>query len=182
MVIATVTPIDRWYARALAGPWKDPEGDVLILLGADNPYDGYIGSATYWRSHYAVRAWQTGHFRTIMVCGGRGTAESMREYLVFNHIPENQIVLENRSDSTRENALFAAAILKNMPGRKVLLTSDFHMFRSLRAFRRAGVDAEPRPIPFALKLSGDWTMRWPVFVELTIETVKIAGYRWRGWI
>jgi uncharacterized SAM-binding protein YcdF (DUF218 family) len=182
LVLITVTPLERWYARILAGPWNDPNGDVLILLGADSPTDGYVGLATYWRSVYAVRVWRENHFREIVVCGASGTAESMRDYLLFNHVPADKIILENRSGSTRENAIFAAALLKNTEGRKVLLTSDFHMYRSLRAFKKAGAQVEPLPIPFALKLNTDWTMRWQVFVDLTVETAKIIDYRLRGWI
>jgi len=182
LAVVTVTPVERWYAWALAGPWNDPDGDVLIVLGADDPTDGHIGAATYWRSVYAARAWRQGHFRAIVVCGASGTAESMRDFLLFEHVPEDRIVLENRSGSTRENAVFAAELLKNIPGRKVLMTSDFHMYRSIRAFRKAGVQAEPRPIPFALKLSNSWTLRWQVFIELMTETIKIASYRVRGWI
>lgn len=182
LLVVTVTPVGNWYVRTLAGPWNDPDGEILILLGADDPNDGYIGAATYWRSVYGARAWREGHFRTIVVCGGLGIAESMRDFLVFEHVPADKIVLENHSDSTRENALFAATLLKNMPGRKVLLTSDFHMYRSIRAFQKAGVEAEPRPIPYALKFGSDWTQRWQVFVGLMLETAKIAAYRLRGWI
>jgi len=182
MLVATVTPIGNWYARALAGPWNDPDGDILIVLGSDDANDGYIGAATYWRALYVVRAWREGHFRTIVVCGGSGIAESMRDFLLFEHVPADKIVLENRSSSTRENAVFTAALLKNMPGRKVLLTSDFHMYRGLRTFRKAGIEAEPRPIPYALKFGGDWTQRWQVFLGLMVETVKIAAYRLRGWL
>lgn len=177
LMVVTATPVGSWYARTLAGPWNDPDGDILILLGAETPTDGYIGASTYWRSVYGVRAWREGHFRTIVVCGGSGIAESMREFLVFEHVPADKIVLENRSRSTRENALFAAALLKNTPGRKVLLTSDFHMYRSLRAFKKAGIEVEPRPISDALKLGNAWTQRWQVFVELMTETAKIAAYR-----
>jgi hypothetical protein len=36
-----VTAKGERYAGILAGPWNDPDGDVLSLLGADNPNDGY---------------------------------------------------------------------------------------------------------------------------------------------
>jgi uncharacterized SAM-binding protein YcdF (DUF218 family) len=182
LLVVTVTPVENWYARILAGSWTDPDGDVLILLGAEDPTDGYIGAETYWRSVYAVRAWREGHFRTIVVCGASGVAESMRDFLVFEHVPVEDIVLETRSGSTHENALFAAAILKSIPGSKVLLTSDFHMYRSLRAFRKVGIQAEPRPIPDALKRTRDWSQRWPLFVTLMTETAKILAYRLRGWM
>jgi uncharacterized SAM-binding protein YcdF (DUF218 family) len=182
VLVVTATPVGSWYARTLAGPWNDPDGDILIVLGADDPNDGYIGAATYWRSVYGARAWREGHFRTIVVCGGLGVAESMRDFLLFERVPADKIVLENRSLSTRENALFVAPLLKNMPGRKVLLTSDFHMYRSFRVFKRVGIEAEPRPIPYALKYSSDWSQRWQVFLGLMIETAKIAVYRLRGWM
>ena len=182
LLVVMATPVGSRYARILAGPWNDPDGDILIVLGSDDPNDGFIGAATYWRTVYGARAWRDGHFRTIVVCGGSGIAESMRDFLVFEHVPADKIVLENRSASTRENALFTAPLLKNLAGRKVLLTSDFHMYRSYRVFKKAGIEVEPRPIPYALKFGSDWTERWQVFVGLAIETAKIAGYRLRGWI
>jgi uncharacterized SAM-binding protein YcdF (DUF218 family) len=78
--------------------------------------------------------------------------------------------------------LFAAVLLKNMPGRKILLTSDFHMYRSLRAFKKASIEVEARPVPDALKFGDAWTQRWQVFIELMTETAKIVVYRLKGWI
>jgi hypothetical protein len=75
LLVVTVTPVGNWYVRTLAGPWNDPDGEILILLGADDPNDGYIGAATYWRSVYGARAWREGHFRAIVVCGGLGIGE-----------------------------------------------------------------------------------------------------------
>ena len=40
----------------------------------------------------------------------------MRDFLLFERVPADKIVLENRSLSTRENALFAAPLLKNPAG------------------------------------------------------------------
>jgi hypothetical protein len=33
LVIVTVTPLVSWWATALAAPWDDPRGEVLIGLG-----------------------------------------------------------------------------------------------------------------------------------------------------
>ena len=181
-VLVTVTPLIKWYAGILSGPWYEPGGDVLILFGADNPDSGFIGPATYWRSVYAARAWREGGFRAIVVSGGGGIAESIGQFLEFQRIPADKILLETRSESTRENALFTAARVKEMPGRRVLLTSDFHMYRSVRALQKAGVEVTPRPIPYARKRANNWMDRWPLALELGIETAKIAGYWARGWI
>ena len=97
MILVTITPLVRWYALWLAGPWYESRGDTLIVLGADDPSNGVIGQATYWRSVYAVMAWREGGFRRIVVSGDRGIAESMRDLLISQHVPADRILLENRS-------------------------------------------------------------------------------------
>jgi uncharacterized SAM-binding protein YcdF (DUF218 family) len=185
-VLVSVTPIDRWWIRSLAGPWKDPKGDVLIVLGADSVKD-VIGAASYWRSVYAVRVWRDGGFREVIVCGGPAEGEAaiserMRDFMVAQGVPPAAIRVETASHSTRENALYSKALLDAAPGRKILLTSDYHMFRAYRVFRKAGIDVEPRPIPDAAKQISSWQTRWPVFVNLCAETIKIGYYFARGWI
>lgn len=184
--LVTVTPIDNWWIRWLAGPWRDPQGEVLVVLGSDSTGDA-IGLSSYWRSLYAVRVWREGGFRVVVVSGGAGgggvsIAEQMRDFMVSQGIPASQIQVETRSHSTRENALESKAILNQLAGRKILLTSDYHMFRAYRTFRRVDIPVEPRPIPDAAKQTGSWNNRWPVFLNLCKETVKIAYYYARGWI
>jgi uncharacterized SAM-binding protein YcdF (DUF218 family) len=184
-VLVSLTPIDGWWIRFLTGPWNDPKGDVLIVLGADSVKD-VIGAASYWRSVYAVRVWREGGFREILVCGGPGgdlsISERMRDFMVSQGVPATVIRVENTSHSTRENALYSKALIESTPGRKVLLTSDFHMFRAYRVFRKAGIPVEPRPIPDAAKQISSWQTRWSVFVSLCAETIKIGYYFARGWI
>ena len=185
-VLVSVTPIDGWWIRFLAGPWNDPKGDVLIVLGADS-VDDVIGAASYWRSVYAVRVWREGGFKEVLVCGGPGggplsISERMRDYMLSQGVPAAAIRVETASHSTRENALFSKVLIEAAPGRKVLLTSDYHMFRAYRVFRKAGIDVEPRPIPDAAKQIDWWQTRWSVFVSLCSETAKIGYYFMRGWI
>ena len=185
-VLVSVTPIDEWWIRFLMGPWNDPKGDVLIVLGSDSVQD-VIGANSYWRSVYAVRVWRDGGFREVMVCGGPGGGEAaiserMRDFMVSQGVPVAAIRVETQSRSTRENALYSKVLLDSIPGRKILLTSDFHMFRAHRAFHKAGIAVEPRPIPDGLKQIGSWQNRWPVFVNLCLESVKIGYYFARGWI
>jgi uncharacterized SAM-binding protein YcdF (DUF218 family) len=84
--------------------------------------------------------------------------------------------------STHENALRVAELLARVPGRKILLTSDYHMFRAYRAFKKSGLDVLPRPFPDVRKRADGWTGRWPAFLDLILETTKIGYYRVRGWI
>ncbi len=68
-LIATLTPLDRWWTNLLTGPVYDPKGDVLIVLGGD-AFPDAMGYASYLRALYAVRYWRDGGYRQIVVSGG----------------------------------------------------------------------------------------------------------------
>lgn len=182
LVIVTFTPVTVWWGEALAGAWTEGRGDVLIVLGADDTAAGIIGRGSYWRTVYAVRAWESGEFKLIVVSGGNGVAESIKQLLVFSGVPAGLIQVETRSTSTRENALFTRDLVARHEGRKVLLTSDYHMYRAQRAFQKAGITITPRPLPDVLKHANAWGNRWEMFLLLVVETGKIAGYLVKGWI
>jgi uncharacterized SAM-binding protein YcdF (DUF218 family) len=188
LLIIHLTPVERWYATWLSGDWTESDGDILIVPAADSAGSDIIGIDTYWRTYYAVLAWRTGHFRTIVVSGGRwpGSEKSeallMSDFLAAQGIPRDRIMLEPNSLSTRENAVRTAALIAGMPGRKVLLTSDYHMFRARRAFEAAGLAVTPRPFPDVIKRVSEITNREPCFSILLVETAKIAAYWWKGWI
>jgi uncharacterized SAM-binding protein YcdF (DUF218 family) len=186
MVLVTVTPIEGWWIEWLAGPSNDAKGDVLVVLGAGSVRD-VIDWSSYWRSVSAVRAWREGGFRQVVVTGGSlngepPAAERMRDFMVSQGVPASAILVEGESHSTRENALKSKVLLDKLPGRKVLLSSDYHMFRATRVFRKAGIDITPRPLPDASRHINFWRYRWPVFWELCLETVKIGYYYAHGWI
>lgn len=187
MVIVTATPLVHMWARWLAGPLDDPRGDVLIILGASGSINGILSASSYWRSIYGVWAYRGGGFQQVVVSGGpdpsgHTIAGSMADFLVCQGVPREKILLESRSTSTRENAVYTTEMLKKVPGSKVLLTSDFHIYRASRAFRKAGLQVQLRPYPDILKRASSWQNRWPAFLDLIVETAKIVYYRLRGWI
>ncbi len=186
VTLVMVLPLAPWWARRLAGPWDDPRGDVLIVLGGAVQSGGFVGLNSYWRGVYAVNAFREGGFRKIVIAGGGpespAISEVMRQFLTCYGIAPEVIEIEKQSSSTRENALFAKGLLDGLPGTKVLLTSDYHMFRAVRTFQKAGIKVLPRPIPDAVKQSQWLAMRWPAFLTLVRETVKIGYYWLRGWI
>jgi len=92
------------------------------------------------------------------------------------------VVVEDAAKSTHENALYVARLLSREAGSKVLMTSEYHMFRAVRTFRKAGLEVSPRPIPDALKRYGNYFKVWSAFVDEANESVKIVYYACRGWI
>jgi uncharacterized SAM-binding protein YcdF (DUF218 family) len=87
----------------------------------------------------------------IVVSGGRGPQESitealaMKRYLIAKDIPEALICLEEQAVSTRENFMYAKAILdavfSETPYRIAYITNDFHAYRASLAASAAGLTA-----------------------------------------
>jgi uncharacterized SAM-binding protein YcdF (DUF218 family) len=179
-VLVITTPIVSWWAVLYAGPIDQPKGDVLILLSAAADDKGGISYSSYWRARQAVLAWQTGGFKKIVVSGGGGPG--IMNFLIAEGVPRETILAEWRSTSTRENALETARLLKGIPGKRVLLTSDFHMFRAIRVFRKLGIDVTPMVAPDVLHATEHWNGRFQAFQSMVIESIKISDYRVRGWI
>ena len=79
----------------------------------------------------------------IIPSGGRGSdeklseAQAMKNYLLSRGIPEEQIVLEDRSATTRENLINSKEIIDGREGgRKTALgSSNYHIYRCLRIAR-----------------------------------------------
>jgi uncharacterized SAM-binding protein YcdF (DUF218 family) len=179
-VLALATPIDYRWAHAYSGSLEQPMGDVLILLSAASDDQGLISFSSYWRARYALLAWKEGGFQKIVISGGG--SPGIADFLIMEGVPRQAIVTEWHSTTTRENALETARLIQGMPGRKVLLTSDFHMFRAIRVFRKLGIDVTPMPIPDVMKASEHLNGRITGFQTMTVESFKIAYYKLRGWI
>jgi uncharacterized SAM-binding protein YcdF (DUF218 family) len=180
-VLVISTPIVAWWAQAYSGPIEQPKGDILILLSAaaDDKYGG-ISYSSYWRARQALFAWQTGGFKKIVICGGGDPG--ILNFLLADGIPREAFVTERRSVSTRENAIETARLIQNLPGKKVLLTSDFHMYRAIRVFRKLGIEAAPMAVPDVLHSVEHWNGRFQAFETMLSESAKIVYYAIRGWI
>jgi uncharacterized SAM-binding protein YcdF (DUF218 family) len=108
MVLATVTPIDLWWAHAYSGPIEQPRGDVLIVLSAARDDEGLVSFSSYWRARYALLAWQSGGFQKVVVSGGGGPG--IANFLLAEGVPRQAIVAEWQSQSTRENGINTARL------------------------------------------------------------------------
>ena len=187
-LVVTFTPITRWYSASLAPslPVGSSDRAVLVVLAGSVLSDGTMGGSSYWRAVYAVRVWREGRYSRVLVCGGGSdgppVAAAIRDYMISQGVPADLILIETQSRSTRENALYAHRFLDAIAGKKVLLTSDYHMYRAQHAFARVGIETEAVAIPDVYKLSLRLEGRWSAFLQLCEELGKIAYYRARGWI
>lgn len=149
-------PLEARYAPP---PPHRFNGDVIIVLtggataGTPNidGSAGHVSGATASRLLTAARLQrETG--LPLIVSGGevfpsKGNESDIaaRELLGIG-IPPDRIIQERQSRNTSENAKYSSALLREHGWTKPLLvTSAFHMPRSMAAFKSFGVEAVPVP-------------------------------------
>ena len=122
-----------------------PGLDYVVVLGT-RVLDGGPGRV-FARRLDAARAYLDENPQTrAVVCGGQGLDETHsearvgRDYLIGRGIAADRIVLEPRSRSTAENLRFAAELIDPARDTVGIVTSDFHMARSLFLARKLGVE------------------------------------------
>jgi uncharacterized SAM-binding protein YcdF (DUF218 family) len=146
-----------------AGPYADPgklsrDGiNCIVVLGGDlrggqlSPADR-VAYSSLVRVMEGIRLWKAmpgsklvlsgGTFSKRKITTGRGMALLAREL----GVPEKAIEVEDRSWDTEDEARLLKPILgKN---RFALVTSAYHMRRSVLNFKRMGLDPVPAPADF----------------------------------
>lgn len=128
--------------------------DVIIVLGAGLRPDGRPGPALTRRSLQAADLWREGMAPTVICAGGqaesfpRSEADACREILRMRDLPPSAILLEDKSRSTEENALFSSQLMRERGWTSAVLVSDsYHMLRAGWLFTRQGVETYASPVP-----------------------------------
>lgn len=187
VALASIAPADA--AVLLTGisiDKKSPHDRVYLSRGADRLTN------TLWL--YRARK-----VRRIIISGGSGStqptntteAAELATLLRLAGVPARDILLEERSRNTRENALYTKALLAQYPDIKslVLVTSAFHERRALGCFAKVGLHPVPFPADFRStdpELSPSYWLlpdtesmsRWSVLLhEMSgYLTYKVMGY------
>ena len=131
--------IDKLLFQGLKDTGEHAE--CIIVLGS-------LKAAKY-RIPVAVDLYKAGRASKLMVCGGKlrdfpdgkhSEAEHMRQAALALGVAEEDIIIENRSQHTVENILFALIELQrtfwlNNVRRVLLVTTAYHMRRSLTIAR-----------------------------------------------
>ncbi len=117
----------------------DYKEDVIIVLGAGIKGER-IGTNLQKRLDTAIDYHKENPNAVIVVSGGQGPYEdisealAMERYLVANGVPQNQIIKEDRSTSTRENFEFSKKLLDLRFGegeyKAAYVTNGYHIYRA----------------------------------------------------
>ncbi|MFS0870234.1 YdcF family protein [Paenibacillus xylanilyticus] len=130
---------------------NDPEeADYVIILGSG--IKGTELSLTLKQRLDASLDYIRNHPQTpVIVSGGQGPGESipealaMKNYLVDQGIKPAQVIMEDQSTSTQENMAFSKKIIDKSGLEHpeiMIVTSDYHMFRSKYLAAKNGYAAE----------------------------------------
>jgi uncharacterized SAM-binding protein YcdF (DUF218 family) len=167
--------------------FQQPDDRVYFKRGAD-------------RVTHTIQLYKLGLIEKILVSGGTGRllrddepeANKFKKVMIMAGIPETDILLENETRNTFESAVAVNKILDSLHLKAddcLLITSAFHMRRSLACYRKAGLDIETFSTDFyglqdkilltsILLPSIDGFVIWEkLFKEWTgFAAYKIAGY------
>jgi uncharacterized SAM-binding protein YcdF (DUF218 family) len=166
LAICAFSPLGRVLIYPLESrfpPWDASRGapDGIMVLGgpidADvsvahnapvirNAADRIVAGAALARKYPNARVIFTGGSPNLISNDAR---EADYAAMVFDSlgIDRSRLIIERRSRNTLENAEFSRALANPKPGERwLLVTSAFHMPRSVGLFRKAGFPVEPYPV------------------------------------
>jgi len=169
-----------WF---LASPLKISEfaqkADAIIVFGGGVGETGSPGKSTIERARYAVELYKKGYASNIVFSSGYAyiynDAENMKLIAVSMGVPEKNIILEEKANSTYENVIFSKNILeKNNWKRVLLVSSPYNMRRAQMVFNKncKGINVIYSPVPLAQFYDRDTGVR--------LEQIKAVIHEYSG--
>lgn len=122
--------------------------------GTDANDNGFFNAASD-RFIQGIKLLATKKASRLLITSGNGNlipgafreAAWAKTQLLQLNVPDSAILIENNSKNTLENARFSKVLIeqKHLPPPYLLVTSAFHMRRSLMIFKKAGIAVIPYP-------------------------------------
>jgi uncharacterized SAM-binding protein YcdF (DUF218 family) len=205
LFLLTWPPVDWLLSRPLEAsyavePFPTGSAQAIVVLSSSflpsryaRPY-AVSDKEGYRRCEHAAWLYRQWRRLPVLASGGSQSKDAppvsvlMRDLLRRAGVDGDDILTEDTSRSTRENAVNSAAILKQRGLVKVALVVEaFAMPRAAAAFRHEGIDVVPAPCSFrTFEISGETFL--PTWKSLgrnegTLhEVLGLGWYRLRGWI
>lgn len=136
----------------------------IVLTGVTNlsktAYDRTFFNKGADRITHALQLYRMGKIKKILITGGTGLnpvnpqseAEVLKRFLLMTGVPESDILIEDQSKNTAQNAKFTRAFLEkngiSIDQEFVLITSAFHMARAKGCFDKEGLKTVTFPVDY----------------------------------
>ncbi len=124
------------------------KADAIIVLGAA-AYDAKPSPVFEERIRHGLDLYEAGYAPLLIFTGGYGgtgarfsESQVARRYALKQGIPDEAILIETASRTTRQNLIEARRLMQQRRLHRVIIVSDpLHMARALRLARELGIDA-----------------------------------------
>jgi uncharacterized SAM-binding protein YcdF (DUF218 family) len=162
--LLSVGPVSNFLMKGLETGLTmpaNPKGDVIVLLGGgvyegvkDLTGAGAPSEDSLARIVTAVRLQKRLHVPIIFSGGAvfpwrKAEAPVAKRFLIDLGVPGDKIILEDKSRDTFENARYVREICEKRHFRDpILVTSAYHMKRSVLMFKMFGMEVTPVPAEF----------------------------------
>jgi uncharacterized SAM-binding protein YcdF (DUF218 family) len=193
------SPLGNWLFYPLESrfpPWDDARGapDGIVVLGGSiepnisavhgvpvvhGAADRLIATAALAHRYPKARIIFTGGSAN-MISGDAREADYAAQIFESLGISRERLTMERNSRNTQENAEFSKVLAAPKSGERwLLVTSAYHMPRSVGLFRKAGFEVEPYPVDWWLSGRADlWSFR--VFSVDGLAAIDTGIHEWLG--
>lgn len=133
----------------------------------------------------------------VLITGRNGSIKAGFDEAAWTHdqlrqlnVPDSSIIVEDSSKNTIQNAVYTKRMLaaRHLKPPYLLVTSDFHMRRSMYIFKKAGIDVVPYPCNYlagvsrlefnSFLLSGSVIFYWEYYIKELIGMLTAALSRY----
>ncbi len=172
LYLVSIPFVSNVLMRSLEGYYHPPQieeltGDVIVMLGGGATPDtpdvdglGQLSGSAANRLLTTARL-QRNTSLPVIISGGKVysdsglEAEIAKRQLMSLGVPAAKIFVEHQSLNTNENAKFTGVILKEHDFHSpILVTSAFHMNRSVKHFANRGIIVQPYPTDYWASCKG----------------------------
>ncbi|MBC8061695.1 MAG: YdcF family protein [Clostridiaceae bacterium] len=161
---------------------KPLKSDVIIVLGG----------SSIPKADYSIKLYNEGNSNMLLFSGGNTDnkygekeAEVMEKEAIYFNIPRENIMLEDKSISTYENAMFTKKILIEHGFKSaIIVTSNYHMRRSRlvfnKTFKNTGIKLTFCSVEDTEFNPKWWFTKYHSINIVLSEYAKIVGYFLKG--
>lgn len=181
LVIAGITvylsPDDLARCQAVQSSGVCREADAIVVVS---------GGDTTARTEEAIRLFHDGWASYMIFSGaaadkaGPSNAEVMRQLAIDSDVPISATIIEEQSETTRQNAEEVREQLKERGiERVILVTSGYHMRRASLEFSKqlgSGIELIRHPVDNDNQWSGTWWLTPGGWSLALSELVKIGAF------
>jgi uncharacterized SAM-binding protein YcdF (DUF218 family) len=181
-------PLERPYLGAQSAD-QSPEADAIVVLGGGMGHaeemvypDMSDGADRVW---HGARLYRAGKAPMIVV-SGTNDLHSTVPLLLDLGVPREAIIVDDSSRNTYENSRFTEQLLQSRedgPAKKILLvTSAWHMTRSLGNFSKTSLEAIPAPADFKAHNMYYGRQHWWTWLAPTADNFMQSAVYAKEWL